>query len=235
MNSRTYLLSLLILFVGVLACDVTSLAFTTLPTQTPDRIATRVAGTETAITEETAVTATLIAKAPRVIQTPLPIKTAEPTLTRLPPSPTATEARTITPTSTSTREGKLVQGGVYGIKVVSVEKADSAFRATGRLPMEYVYPESGYVFLKIGVELCKNGVLSLSRDDEKERLELSVLDSKGTVYSLANRETVTMGGDFCADLKTYCPTHYFIYISVPRNASGFKLKYRDLPLIDLEL
>jgi oligopeptide transport system substrate-binding protein len=99
---------LLIVLAGVLACDVTSLASTTLPTPTLN-IAARVAGTETAIAEERAVVATLTAKAPTPTHVPPPPAALPSTSTPIPPTstplPTATE---ILPPSPTPLPGRIV-------------------------------------------------------------------------------------------------------------------------------
>jgi len=239
MNSRTYWLTLVILLVGVLACDVTSLASTALPTSTPDRIATRVAGTETAIAEETAVAATLIAKSPKVTQVPTSAKTPESTLTSLPSGPTATYVRSTSPTQTITRAptstgDKLVLGKEYGIKAY-------AFK-TKKIRSENRQSDPGYTFLKIGVMFFKRGTEWKDWNARTETSYLSVVDTKGEVFKKPEivfgivadpswpSEEIE-GWKLGRDWQNYGIVAYF---SIPDTSIGLKLGYRDLPLVDLE-
>ena len=239
MNRRTYWLSLLILPVGVLACDVTSLASTTWPTLTPDRIATRVAGTETAVAEETVVAATVIAKLPKVTQVPTSAK-LESTFTSLPPLPNATyvirtptSTLTVTHVPTSTGD-KLVLGKEYGIKVY-------AFK-TKKIRSENRQSDPGYTFLKVGVMFFKRGTEWKDWNARTETSFLSVVDAKGEVSKKPEivfgivadpswpSEEIE-GWKLGRDWQSYGIVAYF---SIPDTSTGLKLGYRDLPLIDLE-
>ncbi len=243
MNRRA---SAIILLVGVVACTVSPSVPTAMPTLTPNRIETGVAGTKTASTEGTAIAMTV--EASKATQTPPPTKTSEPTLTKLPPSPT------VAPQATSSLECKvnLIPGtayltpspnrtpepnAVYAIKVKSVDKVTSYSVLTGTgLPQvpRTVYPDTGYVFLKIAVEFYNNGVLAYPLDNTN-RLRLSVVDSKDNVYQLANQDYVILGTLICLDTGNAIYNHEIVYFAVPNGATGFKLRYRDLPLIDLGL
>ena len=162
---------------------------------------------------------TLTAEESRVAQVPLPTRTLEPTLPRLPPSPTTTPVLTISLTAT-------VQSSAYRLNVMGVKKVDSYKGGTGVF-LRDIYPDHGCVFLEIRVQIYKNGVLTLY----EEQPDLSVVDSKGAVYLIANRDTRTGYGE--TGTGTFTPTHYIAYFSVPITATGFKLRYRDVPLIDL--
>jgi hypothetical protein len=211
----------------MVACEVSSPVINAPSTPTSDRVATHVAETKTRFAEETAVAATFTAEAPKVNQIPSKSKTPEPTLTRIPSSPTAANARANTPTATLTRVWDLVQSGIYGIKVISVEKVYSFV-----LPSRFVYPESGQDFLQVEVEIYKDGVpLFDFKSQGQENLEFSIADSKGQVYNV--KYSAMMGAINSEGYFT--PTHHKLVFTVPNVAAGFRLRYRDLPLIDLGL
>ena len=123
-------------------------------------------------------------------------------------------------------------GNVYGIKVTRVRKTRSCNRGN-YIPSTASAP-SGYTFLEIGIALFKNGDLLW---DEKELVELSVVDSKGRTYAspYPSKETVLTFGVSFDSVGKMTRTNYVVYFEVPENSSGFKLQYRDLPLIDLGL
>jgi hypothetical protein len=225
MNIRAYGLSLIFL-VAVLACEVSSLVPTVSPTITPDRVATGVA-------EHKAIAATLTGEAvSRVTQTPLPSKTPEPTITRLLFTPTAANIRAATPTVTPTREGSFVQGNVYSIRVMSVEKTESVLVGTG-IPA-FAFPGTDNTFLKVRFECFKYNVPIGGDDIRRELQELSVVDSKGNVYKMAEKIGYFRFYEFLEG--EWKPGNNFaVHFEIPKSASGLKFRYRDLPLISLEL
>jgi hypothetical protein len=240
MNSLVYWLTLLILLVGVLACDVASLASTPLPTSTTDRIATRVAGTETAVAEETAVAATVVAKLPKVTQVPTSAKTPESTLTSLTPLltpttyvPHATPTPSITRVPTSTGD-KLVLGKEYGIKVYAFKRK--------KISNENRQSPAGYTFLQIGAMFFKRGTEWKDYKGSIEASLLSVVDAKGEVFKKPEsiwglvydpnfRSEEIEGWTQGRSIDTYGIIAIFL---MPDSSTGLKLQYRDLPLIDLE-
>jgi hypothetical protein len=120
---------------------------------------------------------------------------------------------------------KLVQGSVYGIKVINVEKIDSH----KLFPTGYISPlQPDHVLLRVRVEFFKHGVLKLDPD---EQLKLLILDAKGEEYPLADQ--THLEGGVKKEGEVYELTNFLFLFSIPKTSSGFKLRYRDLPLIDL--
>ncbi len=219
MNRPIFGLITILFLVPIIACELPSLALNATPTLTPD-VSTRVAGTVTAVF------ATEIA---RVIQTPTPSKTPEPTATPLPPSLTATFTRTIVPTSTPTAAGKLIQGSVYGIRVLQVETSDQSFVDPSSSPPFYksISPATGNTFLKVKIQLFKNDIEAGIEEFRKERTEISVVDAKGQAFTPNNLLIQHYNNEgTLANIFT-------VVFDVPKDSTGFKLRYRDLPLIDL--
>jgi hypothetical protein len=209
----------IVLLLGIAACSGVQPA--AVPTSTPDAIATGVA-------QARAIAATLTAGVPTATLTPVPTATStlSPTDTlTLTPTPDSQEQELLpTPTYVAT-----VFGEVYGIEVVSVGKADSYFDNVGGL-VQMVQPETGNVFLVVGFWLYKDGKFL---EENQELSELSVMDSNGEVYKRVDAGIIYSvytdkdGKNFAKSL--------IVRFSVPKDATGFRLRYRDLPLIDLGL
>jgi hypothetical protein len=120
----------------------------------------------------------------------------------------------------------LVQGNVYGIKIISAEKTDSYSEVA--IPIRTVRAPPDLVFLEIKFVLFKRGEPIW---EQQELQELTVVDSKGETYppKYAKLEgTVDRVGGV-----VFTPDNGVVYFSVPKNMTGFKLRYRDVPLTDL--
>jgi hypothetical protein len=218
MNSQLFGLAL-ILAVGILACDVVSLSPTSMPTVTPDRIATGVA-------EQKAVAATLTKEASAVTQASSSNETPEPALTGLSRSPTITQSYTTK--ASPSPEGNLDQGSEYAIRISGSEKANSYLDFSGRFPTT-VYADADRIFLQINIVLFNRGNPIWN---QQEFQELSVVDSKGETYPL---KFVKLEGTVSEVGGVFNPDKGVTLFSVPKTTTGFRLRYRDLPLIDLGL
>ena len=189
------------LIVGVLACEVSSVVPTLSPTTTPDRVATGVA-------EQKAIAATLTIEAvSRVTQTPFPSKTIG------------------TPTAIRLSEWKFVQGNVYGIKVIKVEKGDFVILKPSGAGYDIASsPSADETTLQVTVQFFKNEV-ALEVDLNKEIYEqLSILGPDGEKY-----KPIPYYQQPIVDGKPACMVQFY----VPKSRTGFRIQYRDLPLIDL--
>jgi hypothetical protein len=113
---------------------------------------------------------------------------------------------------------------------VDVKKTDSYVWRGGTLP-QTVHPSQGHVFLEVGVRFSQRGTPLWN---SRETLELSVIDPTGEVYAIADREHGEISGSL-DESGEFIPSHYVVRFSVPKTITGFELRYRDLPLIDLGL
>jgi hypothetical protein len=237
MNHRVSWL-LFVLFLGIAACSAFPNTYTpTLiptPISSPDNIATGVA-------EAKAIAATLTAEMPRMtispsVTTAPEIRTTDTAIFEPSGSQTSTVSSMQIPKLTSTVLAS-VFGDVYGIEVITVEKVDSYYASPSGpvMPVDTIYPEQGNIFLKLGIKFYKDGVEIQDQIAIEERLELSVIDTNGEVYSIANEDSVIVEGYFNAINNTFTGTSLVVFFSVPFSSNGFKLQYRNLPLINLGL
>jgi len=192
---------------------------------TPDRVATGVA-------EAKAIAATLTVGAAAVKPAPSPTEILDRFTTQTPVLPV------ITLTPSAFRPEELVQGNGYGIRVISVETTDSfkSYDRTG-LPMP-LYPDPGDVFYKVTVGLFKNGVLLFNDDEVHDEVhKLIVVDSTSRAYTVADDQHWVWEGyiDTSKSKPEFITTSWVLYFSIPPSATGLKLQYRDLPLIDLSI
>ena len=117
----------------------------------------------------------------------------------------------------------MVEGTAYSIEIISVEKTD-AFN----IALSHYVAAPGHDFLETRLRFFKQGVPVW---DDQELLELSVADSTGQIFRAEGQAALLgsfAGGDFT-------PDHFAVWFTVPESSANFKLKYRDLPLIDLGL
>jgi hypothetical protein len=146
------------------------------------------------------------------------------------PQPTPTLISTQIPQSTSTVIA-LVFGDSYGIKVINVDKVDS-YLGGSTFPLLPVYPETGNVFLKIKVVFFKQGE-PIWDWDKSWATPFAIIDSEGKKYLPEGKlELDGTSKDLQGSELNY--TNLAFYFSVLKTAFGFKLQFRDLPLIDLE-
>ena len=193
------------LLVGVIACQGSISA--PAGTSKPENSAT-------GVTEAKAIAVTPTAGIPPVTSPPLETFTGTPALTQT-PGPTSTP---LAP----------VFGEVYGIQVLRVEKTANYFYSDNNNFPHVISPSAGNTFLEVDVVFYKQGVPLW---EPNERLGLSVTDSGKNVYQLDNRDITIVGVDL--GNGNVVVKDYVIYFSVPITASGFKLQYRNLPLINL--
>jgi len=88
----------------------------------------------------------------------------------------------------------------------------------------------------INVQLFVNGLQVTSFEKLKEeRPKFSVVDATGKLYPIILKEDTLFTVDYKKVTKEWYHTGMTLFFSVPETTTGFKLKYRDLPLIDLGL
>ena len=143
--------------------------------------------------------------------------------------------------------GDLVQGVVYGIKVTKVTRVER--RLFGYNPIK-----SDHILLELGVEFFKNGIPLKELTVEEEGLSteeaarhkemincisnLSVINAEGKVYRASvtredNKIVYYIRTEMEGDEVVYT-NKYTILISVPNSSNALRLRYRDLPLINLD-
>jgi hypothetical protein len=150
----------------------------------------------------------------------------------------------------------LVLGKEYGIKVLA-SKTKKISGTAGDMQSD-----PGYTFLRVQAMFFKRGT-EWETTNGKEALELSLVDSKGETYSKQFVYVVfSCSGNWClvarlepdvvssswnswveeisgwtqpnrGDWRTI-GLGVITYFPVPETSTGFRLRYRDLPLIDLE-
>jgi len=131
---------------------------------------------------------------------------------------------------------QMPQNGNYSIKVAGAQVVvytlsfDDPER--GVWPRaEFAHPTGSSVWVQVSVEYYENGQLLL---DEWEREHLSLVDSEGhETPALAMRPGDFVSGTYDVLQRRFTPTGYTVYFYVCGTCNGFKLRYRDLPLVDL--
>jgi hypothetical protein len=132
--------------------------------------------------------------------------------------------------------GKMVQGEIYGIKVIEAEKKSEYEDYDGRITPS----QPNHNLLVLIVKFYKNGN-PLKESTVDEIFKLSIVDANGHRYSVPLTESnelefryVVYGKDPEDAIKKE-GFSYKVFFSVPKNSSGFKLQYQDLPKIVLGL
>lgn len=128
--------------------------------------------------------------------------------------------------------GDLVQGRVYGIKVIEVEKTNQRYSGNIFAPIS---SPPDQIFLKILAEFFAQGVTI--KDVVPEIKKLSVIDGNGKVIATQlPDQSLTSPVEYNNETKQFeMKDSVEFFISVPKDSSGLKLRYRDLSLIDLGL
>lgn len=136
------------------------------------------------------------------------------------------------------KAGVVIQGKIYGIKVIKVEKNSEYEDYDGRITPS----EPDHDLLILVVKFYKIG--KPLKDKEiafNEILKLLIFDANGQRHSVPLTKSnklefryVVNGNDPEEAVKKE-GFSYKVFFSIPKNSSGFQLQYRDLPLIVLGL
>jgi hypothetical protein len=134
------------------------------------------------------------------------------------------------------KAGEVVQGKIYGIKVIKVEKNSEYEDYDGRITPS----ELDNDLLILVVKFYKNG--KPLKDKEiavNEILKLLIVDANGHRHSVPLTKSnklefryVVYGNDPAEVVKKE-GFSYKVFFSIPKNSTGFQLQYRDLPIIML--
>jgi|WetSurMetagenome_2_1015567.scaffolds.fasta_scaffold62434_3 hypothetical protein len=144
------------------------------------------------------------------------------------PVPPTPQAFPVTPTVTATREGSAISGSEYGIQLIGVTKSsEPVFLGIKNNSLQHLNPSANHVFLKVTLDFYQHGE-RLAGDLDSEPAKVAVVDSTGESYA-----SETIYNQVLADDGTFHPA--ILYFDVPEKSFGFKLRYRDLTLIDLGL
>lgn len=144
----------------------------------------------------------------------------EPTITESPQPTTIPTAGNAMITSTGNAPPVV---DVYSLKVISVEKLNYIVISNvlrGAIP--------GHSLIEIEITLYKNGELFF---DDYELMEVALVDSEGGVYyGISIKHVGSVGAD-----NVFIWDHDAIVFQVPDTATGLKLRYKALPLVDIRL
>ena len=132
--------------------------------------------------------------------------------------------------------GELVQSGVYGIKVTKATAQNQFKDQYGTIAPS----QASQKLLVLEVRFYENG--EPLRGSPKEQLhKLSISDARGQTFPTPLTESnevifryILHGAKPDEALKKDGFIYQFFF-SVPKNSSGFKLQYRDLPQVILGL
>jgi hypothetical protein len=132
--------------------------------------------------------------------------------------------------------GQLVQSGPHGIKVIKAEARNAFKDQYGTISPS----QANHKLLVLEVRFYENS--EPFKGKPKEQLhELSVSDARGQTFPMPLTESdevifryILYGANPDEVLKKEGFIYQFFF-SVPKNASGFKLQYRDLPQVILGL
>ncbi len=134
--------------------------------------------------------------------------------------------------------GEVVQGDIYGINVIKAEIQNEFEDMHGRISPS----QSNHKLLVLEVRFYENGnPLKDKTKEEGEILKLSIIDARGRIFPTPLTESNKVVFRYILygkDPKEAYEKEGFIYqvfFSVPKNSSGFKLQYRNLPQVSLGL
>jgi uncharacterized protein YcfL len=142
-------------------------------------------------------------------------------------SSTTTTALEITLTQTPT----FIQGQEYGLKLLNIEKSSKEITTdVDKYGSNYIIPPENFTFIKVKIQIYRHGNLLSSNEivSSNEVQKISLIDSNASIFQVSSSihewQLVNSEWQF---------SDILIVFSVPENGKGFKLLYRDLPLIDL--
>lgn len=145
------------------------------------------------------------------------------------PVPPTPQTFPVTPTVTAAREGSAISGSEYGIKLISVTKSsEPVFLGFKNNSPQYRNPSTNHVILKVELDFYQNGKMLDGLQIGSEPAKVAVVDSAGESYSCDNIYLFVIENDGTSHTAQ-------IFFDVPEKSFGFKLRYRDLALVDLGL